>query len=89
MPKFAQARAGVCFRECLILQVAPPEMALIVAEVGAGLGVPNPEDSIIQTAPAGRDSWQKVGISRPPAAPVEFFRIAGHKSIIFFQTHRP
>jgi len=34
MPKIALARAGACFGECLILQVAPPEMALINADVG-------------------------------------------------------
>jgi len=93
MPKIAPARAGACFGECLILQVAPPEIALIVtAEVGAGLEVSNAEDSIIQTAPpAGRDSWQKVMVSRPPAAPFEFFRIGGSQEyyLLSNSNHRP
>ena len=75
-----------------------PEMALTVAVVGqhhfrqqrgAGLEVRNAEDSIIQTAPAGRDSWQKVGVSRPPAAPVEFFRIGWSQKYYFLPNHRP
>jgi len=76
-----------------------PEMALTVAVVGqhhfrqqrgAGLEVRNAEDSIIQTAPpAGRDSWQKVRVSRPPAAPAEFFRIGGSQEYYLLPNHRP
>ena len=64
-------------------------MALIVAEVGVGLEVPNAEDSIIQTAPGGRDGWQEVRVSRPPAAPVEFFRIGWSQENYFLPNHQP
>ena len=73
MPKIEPTRAGACFCECLILQVAPPEMALIVAEVGVGLEVPNAEDSIIQSACRSRQ-LAEVTVSSATCRLVEFFR---------------
>ncbi len=99
MPKIAPARTGACFGECLILQVASPEMALnqrggrptsfSLGAWGPALKLRTLRIPLFRQRLLVETVGTRPGVSPPPAAPVEFFRIGWSQEYYFLSNHRP